>query len=175
MQFHERCIREYQWQWGDEMWGNDPTLGPAQYQQGARPVQTRLYQPSQAIMRHYGWLGRLNGPVDNPKSSCLSCHSTAQWPVAAPMVPPANTPEGSAAWMQWFSNIPAGQPFSNGAASLDYSLQLASGFQNLAAWSNTCKSNPSAQVVPPCPSIAALERTNGPRQRRIHTGFPVRR
>jgi len=157
------------------MWGNDPALGPTQYQQGSRPTQTRLYQPTQAIMRHYGWLGRLNGPVDNPKSSCLSCHSTAQWPVAAPMVPPANTPEGSPAWMQWFRNIPAGQPFSNGAASLDYSLQLASGIQNLAGWSNVCKSTPNAPVVPPCPGVAALERSSGPRQRRIPTGFPVRR
>jgi hypothetical protein len=155
------------------MWGNDPSLGPVQYQQGTRVVQTKLYTPSQAIMRHYGWLGRLDGPVDNPKSSCLSCHSTAQWPVAAPMVPPQNTPEGSPAWMQWFRNIPAQQPFSNGAASLDYSLQLASGFQNLAAWTNTCKSNPSAPVVPPCPSSAALEHFSGPRNRPIHLGYPV--
>ena len=27
---------------------------------------------------HLGWLGRVNGPVDNPASSCLSCHGTAQ-------------------------------------------------------------------------------------------------
>jgi hypothetical protein len=59
------------------MWGNDPGLGPTQYQQGARATQSKLYLPTQPIMRHYGWLGRLNGPVDNPKSSCLSCHSTA--------------------------------------------------------------------------------------------------
>jgi len=157
------------------MWGNDPALGPAQYQQGARPAQTSLYKPTQTIMRHYGWLGRLDGPVDNPKSSCLSCHSTAQWPVAVPMVPPANTPEGSGAWMQWFRNIPAGVPFSNGAASLDYSLQLASGIQNLAAWSNACKADPNAKVVPPCPGLAALERSTGPKQRRIPLGFPVKR
>lgn len=157
------------------MWGNDPSLGPVQYQQGARSEQTRLYSPTQAIMRHYGWLGRLNGPVDNPKSSCLSCHSTAQWPVAAPMVPSANTPQGSPAWMQWFRNVPAGQPFSAGSTSLDYSLQLATGIQNLAAWSNLCKSNPTGPIVPPCPNIVMLERNTGSRQRRIHLGFAVRR
>jgi hypothetical protein len=36
------------------MWGNDPNLGPAQYQQGARVQQTNLYQPTQSIMRHNG-------------------------------------------------------------------------------------------------------------------------
>lgn len=53
------------------MWGNDPTLGPSQYQQGARTKQTRLNPVTKGIMRHYGWLGRLDGPVDNPKSSCF--------------------------------------------------------------------------------------------------------
>ncbi len=157
------------------MWGNDPSLGPAQYQQGVRPTQTNLYQPTQGIMRHYGWLDRLDGPVDNPKSSCLSCHSTAQWPVAAPMVPPTKTREGSPAWMQWFRNIPAGHSFSDNTQSLDYSLQLASGIQNHAAWSNVCKGNPGASVIPPCPSVGALERNTGPKRQRIPPGFPVHR
>ena len=89
------------------MWGNDPDLGPTQYAQGVRATQTRLYQPTQSIMRHTGWLGRLDGPVDNPQSSSTWCHSTAQWPVSAAMTPPAGTPEGSSAWMLWFRNIPA--------------------------------------------------------------------
>src|SRR5207249_10252778 len=46
------------------MWGNDPSLGPVAYQQGVRPQQTRLNQQAQPIMRHLGWLSRLNGPVD---------------------------------------------------------------------------------------------------------------
>jgi hypothetical protein len=77
--------------------------------------------------------------------------------------------------MQWFRNIPAGQPFSAGSTSLDYSLQLATGIQNLAYWSNGCKANPSAPVVPPCPNVSALERSAGPTQRRVPTGFPVHR
>ena len=154
------------------MWGNDPTLGLAQYQQGARPQQTWLYQPTQAIMRHYGWLGRLDGPVDNPKSSCLSCHSTAQAGMPAPLVPPSNAPEGSPLWMQWFRNIAPPQPFSPGAISLDYSLQVASGMQNLAAWKNACTANPNASVVPPCPRGAAEAKIAGPR---IRLGYAVTR
>jgi hypothetical protein len=32
-----------------------------------------------------GWGERLNGPIDNPASACLSCHMTAQWPKSSPM------------------------------------------------------------------------------------------
>jgi hypothetical protein len=156
------------------MWGNDPNFGPAQYKAGSRPTQTRLYKPSQSIMRHNGWLDRLNGPVDNPKSSCLSCHSTAQWPVSADMLPPVGTAEGSATWMQWFRNIPAAGSFSAGSTSFDYSLQLASGVQNLADWSNVCKKNPRAAVIPPCPSSMMLKKKTGPAAS-IPLGYPVRR
>lgn len=156
------------------MWGNDPNLGPTQYHQGARPVQTTLYGPTQALMQHYGWLQRLDGPVDNPKSSCLSCHSTAQWPAAVPILPPTGVAEGSPQWMQWFRNIPAGTPFTSTSVSLDYSLQLASGVQNLAAWSNACKANPKAPVIPPCLSPALLRRSTGPNQH-IPLGYRVRR
>jgi hypothetical protein len=136
------------------MWGNDPNFGPTQFQQGSKPQQTRLYQPVQSIMRHYGWLGRLNGPVDNPKSSCLSCHSTAQTGMPAPVVPPANAAQGSPVWMKWFRNIVPPQTFSPGTTSLDYSLQLAFGMQNLVDWKNTCGGDPQAAVVPPCPPSA---------------------
>lgn len=154
------------------MWGNDPTLGPVQYQQGARPQQTWLYPNTQAIMRHYGWLNRLDGPVDNPTSSCLSCHSTAQTGMPAPLVPPSNTQPGSAVWMQWFRNIAPPQPFSPGATSLDYSLQLAAGVQNLADWINTCGANPKASVIPPCPAAALNMKLGRPR---IRLGYQVTR
>ena len=73
-----------------------------------------------------GLYGRMNGPVDNPISSCLSCHSTAQDPLSsAPMFPPDGEPVA-----RWFRNIPSGQPFSAPANPLDYSLQVAYGIQN---------------------------------------------
>lgn len=62
------------------MWGNDPNYSSSWTMDEARinPV---------VQLQHYGYQGRLNGPVDNPISSCLSCHATAQKP-AGVMVPP---------------------------------------------------------------------------------------
>jgi hypothetical protein len=157
------------------MWGNDPTLGLKEYGEGTRAQETRLNPEAQPVMRHYGWLDRLNGPVDNPKSACLSCHATAQWPVAAPMVPPTNISEGSPQWMQWFRNIGPGQTFSSGTHSLDYSLQLASGIQNLTAWINTCRTTPSTSVVPPCPPAALLALNAHLQKPRIPLGYQVSR
>ena len=88
----------------------------------------------------------------------------------APMVPPANTPEGSPVWMSWFRNIAPPQTFTAGTTSLDYSLQLAGGMQNLVAWKNLCLANPSAPVVPPCP--ASVEQLN---HKQTRLGHPVTR
>jgi hypothetical protein len=74
-----------------------------------------------------GWLGRLNGPVDNPRSACLSCHATAQIESRSPMVPPASVTVD--ARMRWFRNVRAGRPFDSGERSLDYSLQLQEGIK----------------------------------------------
>jgi hypothetical protein len=153
------------------MWGNDPGIN----QPGAKILQSALNPAEAGIMQHYGWLDRLNGPVDNKISSCLSCHSVAQWPISAPMTP-QGLPEGSPQWMTWFRNIPAGQPFSSGNASLDYSLQLAFGMQNLAAWTNACAANPNAPVVPSCPpsGTSARHYLDGVRNAGpISLGFPV--
>ena len=159
------------------MWGNDPGVGPNELQRGAKIQQTRLNPAERPIIRHYGWLNRLNGPVDNPMSSCLSCHSVAQWPVSAQMTP-TQYPEGSAEWMSWFRNILAGQPFTAGNAALDYSLQLTFGLQNLADWTNICVKNANAPVTPSCPppasavnSVLDSVRRTGP----IPLGFPVSR
>ena len=97
------------------MWGNDPgyVSGPFREARVRTGVITRL-----------GWQGRLNGPVDNPASSCLSCHATAQYP-QADLLPPTGSP-----WQPWFRNIPSGQPFAPPAQSTDYSLQLSTGIAN---------------------------------------------
>jgi hypothetical protein len=88
---------------------------------------------------HLGVDGRLNGPVDNPASACMSCHSTAQAPSLANMIPPAS---GPCAPMRsnWFRNLAGTTAFGrfdpegstcetalNGVTvtSADYSLQLA--------------------------------------------------
>lgn len=97
------------------MWGNDPgNLGD-----GAPLAETWLNPAVQ--MPHVGYHGRLNGPVDNATSSCLSCHSTAETPMGQMTGPDPN---------RWFRNLASGTPFDAGRQSLDYSLQLAVGLNN---------------------------------------------
>jgi hypothetical protein len=57
------------------------------------------------------------------------------------MVPPQGaTPQER---LPWFRNIPAGQPFTPGRQSLDYSLQMAVGVQHAAQAS----SSPNAEAL----------------------------
>lgn len=112
------------------MWGNDPTrVGTSQALQ-----QTKINAGLQ-IPQHLGFEKRLNGPVDNPRSSCLSCHSTAQVqtdlsrPTRA-AIPPAGAT--AATLRLYFRNIKSGTPFDSNALALDYSLQLQNGIANWA-------------------------------------------
>ena len=99
------------------MWGNDPGYS------GAAPLAQTWLNPA-VHMPHVGYQGRLNGPIDNPASSCLSCHSTAEVP-SGTMVPPTGVNPAS-----WFQNIKSGAPFDSGRQSTDYSLQLSVGIAN---------------------------------------------
>nr|VFK34005.1 MAG: hypothetical protein BECKMB1821I_GA0114274_105818 [Candidatus Kentron sp. MB]VFK76414.1 MAG: hypothetical protein BECKMB1821H_GA0114242_105518 [Candidatus Kentron sp. MB] len=109
------------------MWGNDPTITPADVADGAmlRELYVNPNMPGYAKAR-LGWAGRINGPVDDSNSSCLSCHSTAQWRPRAQMVPTGTAQER----LHWFRNLKSGQAFTTGEISLDYSLQLAVSIQN---------------------------------------------
>ncbi|HKV42934.1 MAG TPA: hypothetical protein VJX67_27310 [Blastocatellia bacterium] len=109
------------------MWGNDPGVTPTN---GLPIKQTWLNPEAAHLMQHYGWAGRLNGPVDNPQSSCFACHATAGWP-NSPLSPPNRSRR-----MEWFRNVKGGEPFQPGQSSFDYSLQLAYGvrqFERAAA------------------------------------------
>jgi hypothetical protein len=86
---------------------------------------------------HLGWSGRLNGPVDNPESSCMSCHAVAQVIEVSPLGPmflPTEPERGSEEWMRWFKNYEVGAEFDEGNPSADYSLQLAISLQNYRRW-----------------------------------------
>ncbi len=131
------------------MWGQDPTNNTNQ--SNPQPVKTiintllteTIINPDTTELppTHLGWNGRLNGPVDNPMSSCYSCHSTAESPQGSPMSPlfdgdtAAANPVGSAGWMRWFSNVKCGTPFDGPAyQSTDFCLQMAEAIQNFEVW-----------------------------------------
>jgi hypothetical protein len=127
------------------MWGNDPAITDSAYT-NPQPTVTKINpnlkesainpDPKELPPTHLGWNGRLNGPVDNPQSSCMSCHMTAEYPAISAMSPlfTSNPPKpGSSAWMRWFQNEKCGVPFDKGAKSSDFSLQLAISLQNFDA------------------------------------------
>ncbi len=105
------------------MWGNDPQ----QIVDPKSKIRESWINP-EVQLPHYGFAGRLNGPVDNPRSSCLSCHATGQVPVVEKMAPQNNADQ--AELLKYFRNLLAGEPFQSGATSTDYSLQLSIGIDN---------------------------------------------
>jgi hypothetical protein len=126
------------------MWGNDPTVtshaasNPAPVKTEINPdlKQTVINTSPDMPPMHLGFGLRLNGPVDNTMSSCMSCHSTAQYPAITPIMPSmATRPPAPATpeWMRWFRNVPCATPFDPQATSMDYSLQLAASVQNFIA------------------------------------------
>ncbi len=164
------------------MWGNDTTNRGDDYTQISftkAPDKTHINpqlketvindDPNELPPTHLGWNGRLNGPVDNPISSCMSCHMTAQHPSYAMLSPAfqANPPKrGSAYWMKWFQNVDCTVPFGNYLApngakesginplSTDFSLQLSGSIANF------CDANPHAPVCPPpAVSTSASDKT----------------
>jgi hypothetical protein len=115
------------------MWGNDP---------GGLPLTQSWINPKAPLYarQHLGVDDRLNGPVDNPDSACMSCHSTAQAPAVADMMP-RDTCAQPPFRANWFRNLLGSQAFgrftatastcvtttpSNVPTAADYSLQLAS-------------------------------------------------
>ncbi len=110
------------------MWGNDVGITPDNVANGKK-LNESFVNP---VVRHkfkFGWAGRLNGPVDNPSSSCVSCHSTAQYPMLSSQSPSDNAT--AAERLHWFrKQVKSGETFTIGAASLDYSMQLAIGIEH---------------------------------------------
>src|SRR5262245_17029579 len=115
------------------MWGNDPDLNQATFDTGKRVTQGWI-NPDLRTPQHLGYLGRLNGPVDNPKSSCLSCHMTAEVPARTSILPPNPTPTEPDKPMPWFKNLPAGNSLDQRSIGTDYNLQISNGIQSFQAW-----------------------------------------
>jgi hypothetical protein len=148
-------------------WGNDPNFTFSDYKAGKRPKEgwVNPYVKSLFTKRppfaELGYLGRMNGPVDNPFSSCLACHGRAvdtkgqRGPASTPRLidmcikqlpKNGNTSyeviENCSAKEQeisvFFRNLKPNEPFLPNTISLDYSLQLADG---IASWNFWFKEN----------------------------------
>jgi hypothetical protein len=126
-------------------WGNDPDLTPLKAAMGEKPKESWINPASKSP--HVGWLGRLNGPVDNPNSSCLSCHARAGAPQTNDLVFDAMSADAEK--MAYFTNVKAGEPYTPGVKSFDYSLQLGVGVRNFPG------SGPPATPPAPAPPASA--------------------
>jgi hypothetical protein len=164
------------------MWGNDPAGTPINesWINASAPAYARA---------HLGVGGRLNGPIDNRASACLSCHSTAQAPSLANILPPSGNNTCTPLRANWFRNLPGTQPFGRfdprpttcetslsgiTLTAADYSLQLAETVAN-ALPSAPSRFNPCTWDTANPPSAvpaAGLERTAAPG---TPTVFPVTR
>lgn len=126
-------------------WGNDPDI--RDHNSNSTPIRTvRNLALKETIINddekelpptHLGWNGRLNGPVDNPMSSCMSCHATAQVREKSPLSPlfQSNPPiPGTDNWMRWFKNYKCGERFDADVPVADFSLQLAISIKNFQVW-----------------------------------------
>lgn len=133
------------------MWGNDPGLINPDWS-GVVPVQESRTNPAlegTAWQSHGvvwperpfpGFQGRLNGPADNMRSACLSCHAMAQWRrgprglTATDRLNPKPTPQRVQEIVdQYFRNTLGGQLVdpASGQVPLDYSLQLEAGLLHM--------------------------------------------
>jgi hypothetical protein len=148
------------------MWGNDPTAALGQ------TITQSLFsgQAPAYANNHKGYGGRLNGPVDNPISSCLSCHSTAQSPTSASIT--FGTGCSDSQKLHWFRNLLGTEAFGRGATTnnacdvspmspaptpLDYSLQLSQTVRTLPNTVNPCTYKSTA---PPATGPMAVPTTS---------------
>ena len=116
------------------MWGSDVAQLKAK-----QPAREQWINTARGQKLH---LGRgdlvLNGPIDNPRGSCTSCHGFAQIarvnnPLPRlPLRPPAGN--ASAATLdRYFTNVKAATALSPDYVSVDYSLQMQAGIVRAVA------------------------------------------
>lgn len=131
-------------QWGDDPKVTENIINAYPYSEtktNPNLKETVINDSPDLPPQHLGWGLRLNGPADLNTSSCMSCHTAAQFPAITPLVPPGATVTGGFAppptagtpeWMKYFINIPAATSADPRAYSTDFSLQVAMSLQNFA-------------------------------------------
>lgn len=123
-------------------WGNDPGVYDTALRQSWVNPDLRNVTYGWEQRRTMGFLGRANGPADNIRSSCLSCHAAARTPRASIGILDSGFDMSiidAAARTKthvdtWFQNLEGGtlfRPFEPAASTLDYSLQLDSAVDRL--------------------------------------------
>jgi len=152
------------------MWGNDAGFTPDDQKKGRKLSESIVSDQIPGYAKeHLGWAGRVNGPVDNPQSACMSCHQTAQQPAHAPMIPPADCTDPQK--LLWFRTLALGESFgvvpkdsceptpdpSPMPASLDLSLQLALGVQSLSGGNVNPCTPPDVLGAPPAGPMKEYE------------------
>lgn len=109
-------------------WGNDPDITAEQIAAGKQLEETLINPDApEYAKKRLGIGGRLDGPLDGPESTCLSCHSTAQWKPISATMPGKNDPK------KWLRNIHSEEPFDEGQIALGYCLQMLIALQNFEA------------------------------------------
>ena len=187
-------------------WGNDPQATAA-----GMPLHENWINPSAPLYstQTLGWGDRLSGPNDGarndiavngivmknaPDSSCMSCHSTAQWnavahkmdsfllPSFAASAPPGfqlcgdngkpdpngtnicSPAPGTGDWMKWFQNRLGTQPMDAGSIATDFDEVFS--FKSLRLW--------WVAVGPPNQPVPSLLRNPGNAQRfNLYSGAPL--
>ncbi len=114
------------------MWGNDVVRLLAN-----GPPRTQWINTARGQKLHLGFRGLLNGPVDNPMSSCTGCHGqgqTARVQNPSPSIPGIPTANSSdEAIGRYFKNVKSNAALSGDYISTDYSLQLQLGVARAVA------------------------------------------
>ena len=142
-------------------WGNNPDLSDDLAAGGQKPAESIVLNKFQ-FTRDFGRGGRMNGPLDNPISTCMSCHMTAQKPNSAGLTAAANAKwDAAKCWFrdlstQAFGKAPTATSCGDNAGfqSLDFSLQLAVGWRN---WTGAHPAGASPAAPPPTARAAPAD------------------
>jgi hypothetical protein len=162
------------------MWGNDPAIGARPRDAFVTFAETRLNNSLAGILwedvatpwpqRPWpGLHGRLNGPADNLRSSCMSCHALAQWPrsrrlgiLSRVSLPELNRDDiRETIRVDYMRNTKGGKLVDpteadkqvgwGGARALDYSLQIE------AAVTRMCGACLKGDLSGPTPELCQVE------------------
>lgn len=161
------------------MWGDDPKVYDNQIKQSIINTNLRGKLYGWDKRPFLGFMGRGNGPADNSRSSCISCHASAQYPRPSigNLNPRIDLEKAQTDFQyrkehvdQRFNNLQSGDSFDSSvknAVGLAYSLQIQGGIERLcAAWCDKvvtsepdiCKYDPYRYVPRRC--LVLKERQN---------------